>query len=266
MGKQRFLAGVLAVVLLITAIPHLATMGWKVRAEGTGSDVTASSEGIEKLELTTTYKGERTTEPFSMSLQFALKDLVKNDDGEFLPRGVADGDYITYTFPNTVKVTDVAETPIMTKGSSPQQIGKFAISNNTLVLTFTGINDMQGVQGEVAMELTLDPSVLANEDAQEITITPANYANAITVTVPAVPKTIDGVSLANSGLDTNNEITWTEAVGTSADSKGASLAGVTVTNTINPTFQEWKSAVIVGGKLDGSDLKVDFTDNGNGSY
>lgn len=266
MGKKRLLAGVLAVVLVITAIPYLSTMGWKVRAEGTGSDVTASSEGIEKLELTTTYNGERTTEPFHMSLQFALKDLVKNDDGEFLPRGVADGDYITYTFPNTVKVTDVAETPIMTTGSSPQQIGKFVISNNTLVLTFTGINNMQGVQGEVAMELTLDPSVLANEDAQEITITPANYANAITVTVPAVPKTIDGVSLANSGLDTNNEITWTEAVGTSAYSKGASLAGVTVTNTIDPTFQEWKSAVIVGGNTDGSDLAVDFTDNGNGSY
>lgn len=266
MRKQRLLAGVLAVVLLITAIPFLATTGWKVRAEGTGNDVTASSEGIEKLELTTTYNGERTTKPFQMTLQFALKDLVRNDDGEFLPRGVEDGDYITYTFPNTVKVADVTETAIMTKGDSPKQIGKFVISNNTLVLTFTGITNMQGVQGEVAMELTLDPSVLANEDAQEITITPANYANAITVTVPAVPKTIDGVSLENSGLDTNNEITWTEKVGTAAESQGASLAGVTVTNTIDPTFQEWKSAVIVGGNTDGSDLAVTFTDKGNGSY
>ncbi|MBE5909353.1 MAG: hypothetical protein E7278_11040 [Lachnospiraceae bacterium] len=267
MGKKRLLAGVLAVVLLITAIPYLSTMGWKVRAEGTGSDVTASSEGIEKLELTTTYNGERTTDTFDMNLAFALKDPQLNEDKNgYLPRGVANGDYISYTFPGSVVLEDVASTSVKTKGENPTEIGTYEITNNRMVLTFTNITDMFGVNGEISMHMQLAPDVLDNEDAQEITLTPDNYANAIKVTIPAVPKTIDGVSLANSGLDTNNEITWTEAVGTSADSKGASLAGVTVTNTIDPTFQEWKSAVIVGGNSDGSDLAVDFTGNGNGSY
>ncbi len=271
--KSKVLAFLMSLVLLFMAGFGYVSSGLIVRAEdGVGNDITGS-DAITSFTLGTNYTGSREVTSLAMQVNFSLKDCVPIEDPTeeeaakypFGKRGVEAGDYVSYTFPNTVVVEDVASADVYAADGATV-IATYTVSNNQIRMIFTDeiYNMAMGVQGGFGLQMDLDPSVLADETEHEVVISPDGFSPAVSFVMPAVPKTIDGVTLSNGGADASNSVTWREQVGTSEESKGASLAGVTITNTIDPTYQNWKSATIVGGNHDGEVLN--FTDNGDGTY
>ena len=169
-------------------------------------------------------------------VKFQMKIRVEKDwDKE---RELKEGDYILLQIPEGFSSTSKG-----TMGNGSVSIAEYEVVENNLKITFTDCVNAEEhnnqIQGGMNIEMTFDPNSLKGKDKTAMVLPDRGPGNlAVKLILPAEPDTIDGISKSGD-LDINtNKIIWTVMVGTAGQSKGASLAGVELTETLPDELEQ----------------------------
>ncbi len=153
-------------------------------------------------------------------------------------RTATEGDYVEFVAPEGL---EFASTPATMKSAAGDYVvGTFSLSSDkkTLRMTFGNAlknsNYVMGVKGYVHLSWTIaDASKFTSVKQLTLLDGIGNKPDVIKLTFPAASSDIKGVE--KSGVENTdiNGATWTVNIGTAPASAGASLAGVTVTDTFS---------------------------------
>ena len=186
-------------------------------------------------------------------------------------RKISQGDYLEFDAP---KGMEFASAPAEIKTAVGNYvIGTFSLENNNqkLRLTFGNavdpLNYITGIAGEFSLEMQVSDVTKFGEANKVLLLNGVgNNTTTIELAFPAATSDIKGVTKTGKENTDINGASWEVSVGTDPQSAGASLAGVTVTDTFDAQDMYAGSenatsvpVVIEGTKADGTATSIDAT-------
>ena len=186
-------------------------------------------------------------------------------------RKISEGDYLEFIAPEGVEFAS-APTEIKTAVGN-YVIGTFSLENNNkaLRLTFGNAVDpskyITDIAGGVTLEMQISDVTKFGEAHNVVLLDGVgNNTTKVELAFPAATSDIKGVTKTGEENTDINGASWKVSVGTDSQSAGASLAGVTVTDTFDAQDMYAGSenatsvpVVIEGTKADGTEVSIDAT-------
>ena len=188
---------------------------------------------------------------------------------DFDMRKISEGDYLEFVAPEGMEFAS-APTEIKTEVGD-YVIGTFSLENNNQALRMTfgnavdPSNYITGIAGGVTLEMQVSDVTKFGEAHNVVLLDGVgNNTTKVELAFPAATSDIKGVTKTGEENTDINGASWKVSVGTDPQSAGASLAGVTVTDTFDAQDMYAGSenatsvpVVIEGTKADGTAISID---------
>ena len=200
---------------------------YTLKGQGKGNDISSTGTGFSIPENVSF----NSIKSVGVDLLF---NIVDPDD-----RKISGGDYLEFVAPDGMEF--VSTPPEIKTSRGNYVIATFSLENNqTLKMTFTeAVNPSKyttGIAGYFALEMQVSDVTKFGEAHNVVLLDGVgNNATKVELAFPAATSDIKGVTKTGEKNTDINGASWKVSVGTDPQSAGASLAGVTVTDTFDST-------------------------------